>query len=303
MRVTEIDHVVFNVTDAEKSVAWWHDLLGLEAERLDEWRRGEVPFVSVRINEGTILDLFVRERTGENVDHMAIRVSDVDLDELATSGTFDVVRGPLDLFGRAARAAASTCATPTATSSSCAPTLPEPTARGIVMDTFTGKLAVVTGGGTGMGRELTRQLAAEGCHVAICDVSDTNMADTLAACEHEAPAGTRVSSFVADVSKEADLVAFRDHVLATHDTDHIDLLFNNAGIGGGGSVLERHPRGVGAGVQRVLGRRLLRRADVPAAARQEPRRGASSTRAASTASGRRSGRRRRTPRTARRSSP
>jgi len=99
MRVNEIDHVVFNVTDAEKSVAWWHDLLGLEAERLDEWRRGEVPFVSVRINEGTILDLFVRERTGENVDHIAIRVSDADLDELATSGTFDVVRGPLDLFG------------------------------------------------------------------------------------------------------------------------------------------------------------------------------------------------------------
>src|SRR5215207_9262717 len=105
------------------------------------------------------------------------------------------------------------------------------------MQSFTGKLAVVTGGGTGMGRELTRQLAAQGCHVAICDVSDTNMADTLAACEHEAPAGTRVSSFVADVSKEADLVAFRDHILATHDTDHIDLLFNNAGIGGGGSVL------------------------------------------------------------------
>jgi NAD(P)-dependent dehydrogenase (short-subunit alcohol dehydrogenase family) len=105
------------------------------------------------------------------------------------------------------------------------------------MDTFTGRLAVVTGGGTGMGRELTRQLAAEGCHVAICDVSDTNMADTLAACEHEAPAGTQVSSFVADVSQEADLIAFRDHVLATHGTDHIDLLFNNAGIGGGGSVL------------------------------------------------------------------
>jgi glyoxylase I family protein len=99
MRVNEIDHVVFNVTDAEKAVAWWRDLLGLEAERLEEWRRGEVPFVSVRINEGTILDLFVRERTGENVDHMAIRVTDVDLDELAASGTFDVVRGPLDLFG------------------------------------------------------------------------------------------------------------------------------------------------------------------------------------------------------------
>jgi hypothetical protein len=102
---------------------------------------------------------------------------------------------------------------------------------------FRGKLAVVTGGGTGMGRELTRQLAAEGCHVAICDVSATNMADTVAAAEAEAPAGTRVSSFVADVSDEAAMLAFRDHVLEAHATDHIDLLFNNAGIGGGGSML------------------------------------------------------------------
>lgn len=105
------------------------------------------------------------------------------------------------------------------------------------MDRFTGKLAVVTGGGTGMGRELTRQLAAEGCNVAICDISDTNMADTLAACELEAPAGTKVTSFVADVSQEADLIAFRDHIQSAHGTDTLDLLFNNAGIGGGGSVV------------------------------------------------------------------
>jgi len=106
------------------------------------------------------------------------------------------------------------------------------------MESFTGKLAVVTGGGTGMGRELTRQLAAEGCSVAICDVSATNMADTLAACETEAPAGTRVTSFVADVSSEDALVAFRAHVEQAHETDHLDLLFNNAGIGGGGSMLQ-----------------------------------------------------------------
>jgi catechol 2,3-dioxygenase-like lactoylglutathione lyase family enzyme len=99
MRVAEIDHVVFNVSDAEASVAWWRDLLGLQPVRLEEWRRGEVPFVSVRISPGTILDLFVTERTGENVDHMAIHVADVDLDELAVSGTFDVVRGPMDVFG------------------------------------------------------------------------------------------------------------------------------------------------------------------------------------------------------------
>jgi catechol 2,3-dioxygenase-like lactoylglutathione lyase family enzyme len=99
MRVSEIDHVVFNVSDAEKSVAWWREKLGLEPVRLEEWRRGEVPFVSVRIAAGTILDLFVAERTGENVDHMAIHVTDADLDELATSGEFDVVRGPVDVFG------------------------------------------------------------------------------------------------------------------------------------------------------------------------------------------------------------
>jgi NAD(P)-dependent dehydrogenase (short-subunit alcohol dehydrogenase family) len=103
------------------------------------------------------------------------------------------------------------------------------------MDTFKGKFAVVTGGGTGMGRELARQLAAEGCHVAICDVSDENMAETVAACEAESPQGTRVTSFVADVSEEADLVAFRDHVVDAFGS--LDLLFNNAGIGGAGSVL------------------------------------------------------------------
>ena len=105
------------------------------------------------------------------------------------------------------------------------------------MEQFAGKIAVVTGGGTGMGRELARQLSAEGCHVAMCDVSATAMADTQASCEEAMPAGTVVSAFVADVADEAQLLAFRDHVRTVHGTDHIDLLFNNAGIGGGGSLV------------------------------------------------------------------
>ncbi len=105
------------------------------------------------------------------------------------------------------------------------------------MDRFDGKLAVITGGGTGMGRELARQLAAEGCHIAMCDVSEEAMAQTKALCEGKSPAGTRVSTHLADVSEESAVLAFRDGVAKAHDTDRVHLLFNNAGIGGAGSFV------------------------------------------------------------------
>jgi NAD(P)-dependent dehydrogenase (short-subunit alcohol dehydrogenase family) len=109
------------------------------------------------------------------------------------------------------------------------------------MQQFGGRVAVVTGGGSGMGRELCRQLAAQGCHVATCDVSAEALAETAELCRADASEGTQVTTFVADVSDEAQVLAFRDHVLAAFDTDHVHLVFNNAGIGGGGSVL-RDPR-------------------------------------------------------------
>jgi NAD(P)-dependent dehydrogenase (short-subunit alcohol dehydrogenase family) len=106
------------------------------------------------------------------------------------------------------------------------------------MKDFAGKFAVVTGGGTGMGRELARQLIAEGCSVAMCDVSARNMAETIALCEADGvPQGARITAHLADVSDEAQLIAFRDAAVAQHDTDRLHLLFNNAGIGGGGSMI------------------------------------------------------------------
>ena len=105
------------------------------------------------------------------------------------------------------------------------------------MKDFAGKIAVITGGGTGMGRELARQLVAEGCNVAMCDVSAEAMAETRRLCEAETlPQGLRVTTHVADVSIEAQLQRFRDELAEQQATDKIHLLFNNAGIGGGGSL-------------------------------------------------------------------
>ncbi len=105
------------------------------------------------------------------------------------------------------------------------------------MKDFAGKIAVITGGGTGMGRELARQLVAEGCNVAMCDVSAENMAETKRLCEVEKlPQGLRVTTHVADVSIEDQLKRFRDELIEQQKTDRIHLLFNNAGIGGGGSM-------------------------------------------------------------------
>src|SRR5262245_30415362 len=104
------------------------------------------------------------------------------------------------------------------------------------MKSFDGKIAVVTGGGSGMGRELALQLAVAGAEVAICDVSEQNMARTKALCAARAPK-VKVSTHLVDVSEERQVLAFRDAVMAAHQTDSIDLLFNNAGIGAGGSMV------------------------------------------------------------------
>jgi len=105
------------------------------------------------------------------------------------------------------------------------------------MRSFTGKLAVVTGGGTGMGRELVAQLAADGCSVATCDVNDVNLAVTADNARKVASGDVRVTTHHCDVSDAAQVARFRDEVMAQHETSHINLLFNNAGIHGGGSFV------------------------------------------------------------------
>jgi catechol 2,3-dioxygenase-like lactoylglutathione lyase family enzyme len=97
VKVVGIDHVVLNSADIERSLAWYSDELGLEPVRVEEWRRGEVLFPSVRVDAETIIDLFPAERTGENMNHFCLVIDPTDLDEVA--GRFPGARRADGLFG------------------------------------------------------------------------------------------------------------------------------------------------------------------------------------------------------------
>ena len=99
VRAVGFDHLVLITADVERSLAFYLDELGMEPVRVEEWRRGEVFFPSVRLNESAILDLLQGRPEGKNVDHICLVIEAVDLDALAESGRFDVVGGPAELFG------------------------------------------------------------------------------------------------------------------------------------------------------------------------------------------------------------
>jgi NAD(P)-dependent dehydrogenase (short-subunit alcohol dehydrogenase family) len=107
----------------------------------------------------------------------------------------------------------------------------------MAVESFTGKLAVVTGGGSGIGRELVRQLAARGCSVAACDINPDTVAATAATAWAVAPPGVAVTGHACDVSDEAQVLRFRDELLEQHASDHVDLVFANAGIFAGASFV------------------------------------------------------------------
>jgi len=103
MRVTGFDHLVLNVADIERSLAFYTGPLGLQPVRLDEWRAGEVPFPSVRVSPTVIIDL-VRapegdDGRGSNVDHICLVVEPLDWQQVIDSREFTVLDGPGSRFG------------------------------------------------------------------------------------------------------------------------------------------------------------------------------------------------------------
>ena len=97
VKVTGLDHIVLSCADLDRSLAWYCGTLGLEGVRVDEWRLGQAPFPSVRVDGHTIIDLVLGERSGVNMDHVCLVIEPTDLTELEASGRFDVMGdGPIE---------------------------------------------------------------------------------------------------------------------------------------------------------------------------------------------------------------
>ena len=88
LKVIGLDHMVLRVPDREKAIKFFTEVLGMEGVRLEEWRAGKVPFPSVRINEGTLIDIeALKEEPGpegrQRLAHFAVRVETVDAEKAA----------------------------------------------------------------------------------------------------------------------------------------------------------------------------------------------------------------------------
>jgi len=117
-KVTEMDHIVLNVKDIDRSLAFYTEVLGLDGERVQEFREGKVGFPSVRINRETIIDLFpvkgesahqprVEGKNQGNLNHFCLVVEEKNLSEIADylKGRKVTVReGPISRWGARGRA-------------------------------------------------------------------------------------------------------------------------------------------------------------------------------------------------------
>lgn len=99
------------------------------------------------------------------------------------------------------------------------------------MQDFAGKVAVITGAASGIGKALTEKCIAEGMHVVMADIEEAVL--EKAAAELQATTNNQVLPIVANVAMEAELRKVRDEAVETLGGVH--LLFNNAGVGGGGN--------------------------------------------------------------------
>lgn len=101
------------------------------------------------------------------------------------------------------------------------------------MKDFTGRVAAITGAASGIGRALAIDLAGRGTHLALSDIDEIGLAETLAACEGR---GVKVTTARVDVANRDAVFAWADQVVADHGK--VNLIFNNAGVAVGATVAD-----------------------------------------------------------------
>jgi len=99
------------------------------------------------------------------------------------------------------------------------------------MNTFDGRVAAITGAGSGIGRALAEALASRGAHLALADIDEDGLAETVARCEGR---GVKITSVTLDVADRDAVYAWADQVVEEHG--RVNLIFNNAGVALGATV-------------------------------------------------------------------
>lgn len=102
------------------------------------------------------------------------------------------------------------------------------------MDSFAGKVAAVTGAGSGIGRELAVRLARSGCDLALCDVDEERLAGTVDTALVRSGRAVKVSSSRVDVSDRQAVYEWAEEVASGHGK--VNMIFNNAGVALGSSI-------------------------------------------------------------------
>jgi NAD(P)-dependent dehydrogenase (short-subunit alcohol dehydrogenase family) len=96
---------------------------------------------------------------------------------------------------------------------------------------FTGRVAAITGAGSGIGRALAQDLAQRGAHLALSDIDEVGLAETVGLCEGS---GIKVTSQRLDVADRHAMYSWADQVVEDHGK--VNLIFNNAGVALGATV-------------------------------------------------------------------
>ncbi len=117
IEITELDHIVLNVRDIDRSLSFYTYVLGLKGERVQEFEEGKVGFPSVRINEHTIIDLFPIkgadgrkesvEKAEGNLNHFCLVVGKEDfagIVDYLKGHNVSIHQGPISRWGARGRA-------------------------------------------------------------------------------------------------------------------------------------------------------------------------------------------------------